>query len=321
MTRNCKLRCAAQTQYHLEKREFARWGEYPTPKSRNLTTSTTSPRGKGVADRHFPKSHFSISDREKHNYSQLAVGLMTVALGGGVLASNLFEVERPYSRFEKGATALFRANPERVRRVEIASLAPVDVSKHGPRRETAQPSHVLGSSSIHQQLNVEKPAAIPVPAYLLESMSATAPHSKTPAAFGPKGELAHEYWRAIIGASHVMKRYELYLASYPTGAAAEIAGDRIRELEQPVKKATITQKRVAKVKKGQSTSKQTKPAPVQGAVAMSVKEADTVQCGDQSSFKCRKPLQTLAKNCSNKGLSPDGICIRKNYRTSIVIKR
>jgi hypothetical protein len=198
----------------------------------------------------------------------------------------------------------------------------VDVRKH-TRTETAQPTHVLGSSSIHQQLNIEKPAAIPVPAYLLESLSETTPHSEPPAAFGPKGELAHEYWRAMIGASHVRERYRLYLAGYPTGMVAETAGDRIRELDQSVKKATITkiQNRVAKTNKGQSTSKQTKPHLVQAAVALSVKETDTVRCGDQSSFKCRKPLQTLAKACSNRGSSPDGICIRKNYRTSTVIKR
>jgi hypothetical protein len=86
MARNCKLRSAAQTQYHIEKTEFARWGEYPTPKSRNLTTSTTSPRGKGLAGRRFPKSQFNISDPERHSYSQLATGLMTVALGAGVLS-------------------------------------------------------------------------------------------------------------------------------------------------------------------------------------------------------------------------------------------
>ena len=179
----------------------------------------------------------------------------------------------------------------------------------------------MGSSSIHHRLNVEKLVATPVPAYLIETASVIHP-SGTKAAFAPKGELAHEYWRAMIGASHVIERYQLYLGSHPSGIVADTAVDRIRELEQAAKKATSTKirQRVAEAKKSQSTSKQTKPDTVQTTVALSAKETNSVQCEGQNGLKCRKPLQTLAKDCSS-SMSPEGVCVRKNYRTSPVIKR
>ena len=84
MARNCKLRCAAQTQYDMEEREFTHWGEYPTFKS-ELVTSTDLFRRKGLAGRHFKKPAFSISEREKYGYSRLvAAALIALALGGGV---------------------------------------------------------------------------------------------------------------------------------------------------------------------------------------------------------------------------------------------
>jgi hypothetical protein len=126
----------------------------------------------------------------------------------------------------------------------------------------------------------------------------------------------------MAGVSHVIVHYQLYLDNHPSGVFADTAVDRIRELEQAAEKGTSTKKRqrVAKVKKSQSTSKQTKPDTVQTTVALSVKETNAVQCGDQNSFKCRKPLQTLANGCSG-SISPEGFCVRKNYRASSVIKR
>lgn len=322
MVRNCKLRCAAQTQCQTEKREFAYWDEYPASKSEKLVTPTNLSRKKGLTGRHFKKPAFSISEREKHSCSRLVAALIALALGGGVLASNLINLEKPDSRFADGVNALFLSTPypTRVRSVEIASLAPVDLRNYGPRRENAQSSRELGSSSIHYRVSAEKLVATAVPAYLIK----TEIHpSDTRAAFAPKGEVAHEYWRAMIGASHVIERYQLYLDSHPSGIVADTAVDRIGKLEQAGEKATSTKikQRVAKAKKSQSTAKQTKPEAVQTAVALPVKETNAIQCGDQNSIKCRKPLQTLAKDCSSTGLSPEGVCIRKNYRTSTVIKR
>jgi hypothetical protein len=323
MARNCKLRCAAQTQYHIEERGLAHGAEYPTSKSGKLVTSTKSSRRNSLLGHHFRESAFSTSEQEKHCYSRLAAALVTLAMGGAVLASNLTELEKLYSRLENGANALFLPNPTRVPYVEITSLAAVDLRNYGPRKGTAQSSPEVGSSSIHHRLNVEKLVATPVPAYLIETTSDIRP-SDTKTAFAPKGELAHEYWRAMIGASHVMERYQLYLGNHPSGVVADTAVDRIREMEQVAEKATRTKmrQRVAKAKKRQNTSKQTKPDIVQTSVALSTKETNAVQCGGQNGFKCRKPLQTLAKNCSSStGLSPEGVCVRRNYRTSTIVKR
>ena len=166
-------------------------------------------------------------------------------------------------------------NSTRARYIEIASLAPVDLRNYRPRRETVQSPNEMGFSSIHHRLNVEKLVATPVPAYLIETASVIYP-SGTKAAFAPKMELAHEYWRAMIGASHVIERYQLYLGSHPSGIVADTAVDRFRELEQAVEKATSTKirQRVAKAKKGQSTSKQTKPDIVQTTVALSAQETN-----------------------------------------------
>ena len=315
MARNCKLRCAAQTQHRVGKQEFTRWGEYPELKSRNLITSTNSSRRKGLAAHQFREPAFRISGREKQSYSRLAAGLITVALGGGVLASNFLGLERPFSHVENDATALFLPNFEQARRVDIAS--PVEVHKYGPRREIDQPSHVPVSSSVHHRLNVEKPVAVPVPAYLSDSTSNHHSSDAEPA-LAPKGELAHEYWRAMMGASHEIQRYQLYLTTHPTGAVGGIAADRIGELTLAAEKATSTNHR-KQVAKAKSTAKRTKLATVQTAVTLPVKEVATTPCGDHDSFKCRKSVPTVAPDCTSS--SPEGVCIRKNYRTSTVIKR
>ena len=115
MARNCKLRCAAQTQYDIEEREFTHWGEYPAFKTEKLVTSTKLFHRKGLAGGHFKKPAFSISEREKYGYSRLMAVLIASVLGGGVLASNLIELEKLYSSFANGANALFLSIPNSTR--------------------------------------------------------------------------------------------------------------------------------------------------------------------------------------------------------------
>src|SRR5262245_1858024 len=216
--------------------------------------------------------------------------------------------------------ALFLPSPTRTGHVDIASFAPMNLHKYGPRRETAQER---GSSSIHHQLYEKKLVATPVPAYLIESPSEIH-QSDTKAAFVPRGELAHEYWRAMIGASHVIERYRLYLGSHPSGLVADTVADRISELEQAAEKASSTKvrKHIVKAGKSQSTSKPTKPNTVQATLTLPIEESNVVKCGNQNDSKCRKPLQIPAKDCnSSSGLNPEGVCVRKNYRTSTIFKR
>jgi hypothetical protein len=269
-----------------------------------------------------------MTQRETPTMPRVAAALFGVALGlaAGGLAFQFIEPERLYSPVLAHASS----TPEPSQHVALAFPAPTDRLLPFPNdnsfglggRQKAELSSELSSSSVGQRRNVEKRRqAIPVPAYLLHSASARRPYHRE-AAFAPKGDLGHEYWRAMIGGSHVIERYQHYLSSHPSGIVADTAVNRIRELEQAAEKATSTKlrQRVAKLKKRQSTSKQTKPETVQTIVALSVKETDTVQCGDQRSSKCRKPLQTPAKDCSS-SMSQEGVCVRKNYRTSTVIKR
>src|SRR5262245_9121780 len=153
MARNCKLRSAAKTQCNTEQRDFSHRGEYPTSKSAKLITSITSFRGKSLAAHHFRESPVSVSEPEKRSYSRLVAALMTLAMGGGVLASNLIGSEKIYSRSANDMNALFLPSPTRTGHVDIASFAPMNLHKYGPRRETAQER---GSSSIHHQLYEKK---------------------------------------------------------------------------------------------------------------------------------------------------------------------
>jgi hypothetical protein len=139
MARNCKLRYAAQTQYQIEEREFGHGGDYPTSKSGKLVTSTSPFRRNNLTGQHFKEPAFSTAKRDTHSYSRLVAAFITLALSGGVLASNLIAHEK--SRFENGAKALLPPNPARLPYVELPS--PVDL----PRRESAQSSHEL--CSIH----------------------------------------------------------------------------------------------------------------------------------------------------------------------------
>lgn len=50
--------------------------------------------------------------------------------------------------------------------------------------------------------------------------------------FAPKGELGHEYWRAMSGASKVSERYERYLHRHPSGILVDIATERIMDLSR-----------------------------------------------------------------------------------------
>jgi hypothetical protein len=61
--------------------------------------------------------------------------------------------------------------------------------------------------------------------------SATHPYPAE-STFAPKGELAHEYWRAMSGQSRIVERYELYLHDHPAGALADIASERIMDLSR-----------------------------------------------------------------------------------------
>src|SRR5687767_1846845 len=98
MVRNCKLRCATHTQYYSEGRDV-HWREYPASKPRKLLPSRNLSRRKSLAGRPLRGPAFNISEREKNNDSRLMAALITMALGGGVLAANLIELEKPYSRF------------------------------------------------------------------------------------------------------------------------------------------------------------------------------------------------------------------------------
>jgi hypothetical protein len=323
MARNCKLRCAAYSQYRFKERECGDWDDYPASKSGRAVASTNLSRRRTTGGRHFERPAVGLSGREKHRYPQLVVALMTMGLGAGVLAANLIDPEKFYSPFANGGNALFLSTPSlaQVPYVEMASVAPAAVGNYGRRIETV-PSRERDSSSVHHRLNVKKLVATPVPAYLIETGSEV--HRDTEAAFAPKRELAHEYWRAMIGASNVIERYQLYLRSYPSGIMADSAAGRIRELVQEAEKTTSSKirQRVAKAKKSQSTSKQTNPDTVQTAVALSIDETNAVQCEDQNGLKCRRPLKTLVKDCSSStGLNLEGVCVRKNYRASTAIKR
>jgi hypothetical protein len=169
---------------------------------------------------------------------------------------------------------------------------------------------------------VEKPQqATPVPAYLLQPASAPRPYNRETTA-APKGDLGHEYWRAISSSSNVIERYQLYLQGHATGVLAEMAVNRIRELSQGAKKVTRGegQPRIVKPKKSQGTSKQGKPSVTrETAVALPSNETDS-QCRNENGSKCHQPFPPLAKECTG-GLSPEGFCVRKNYRTSTVVKR
>jgi hypothetical protein len=101
--------------------------------------------------------------------------------------------------------------------VLVSSTSPAPSSREQVSRLSLRPSF---SYLDHVQSMETRPSVD-----LVEFTSATY-------TFAPKGELAHEYWRAMSGASKVSERYERYLHRHPSGILVDIAIERIMDLSR-----------------------------------------------------------------------------------------
>lgn len=112
----------------------------------------------------------------------------------------------------------------------------------------------------------------------------------TRAALSPAGELVQEFWRSI-SSSHVVDRYELYLRRYPSGAFADIATARIKDLRKVSEQASVNRREGGSAKKKASSSASKTIKPEKSVKTIAVKASPPKiggQCWNGNIARCRE---------------------------------
>jgi GYF domain 2 len=118
--------------------------------------------------------------------------------------------------------------------------------------------------------------------------SQTSPPAR--AAVSPGGEFVQEFWRSI-SSSHVVDRYEFYLRRYPSGAFADIATARIKDLRKASEQASANKREGGAAKKKASSSASKTIKPVKSVKTTAVKASTPKaagHCWNGNIMQCRE---------------------------------
>jgi len=220
MAHNSKLRSVARCESGFQH-------ENRSPVRRTQTDTRLLWGGREVR-REPARINENITQKETRCFLRVAVAFLglAMAVSGGVLASIHIEPEKSYfNRSTAEGEVLVSSMSEAVSRY-VRTVAPID-----SQNRVAQLSLRPGFSFDDSVQSLDSKQSTPIPTHSEQLTSATHPYPAE-SAFVPKGELAHEYWRAIGGPSKIIERYESYLRAHPSGILADTAIERITDLSR-----------------------------------------------------------------------------------------
>ena len=207
-----------------------------SPVRRAQTSTRLLWRGRG-ARRDLARINEKYARKETRCFPRVAGTLLglAVALSGGVLASIDIALEKSFPSQSMDRGEVLISSISEALSGYVRTVAPaLNVRNHdniGRQNQVAQLSLRPGLPYTDAFQNIDFKQSTSFPTDLNPFTAATHPYPAE-TAFAPKGELGHEYWRAISGPSKLIERYELYLRAHPSGILADTAIERIMDLSR-----------------------------------------------------------------------------------------